>query len=353
MQNNSATWYGPLCAIGSLKNNPTASDKVAIPLELCKANGKQFRQMSDVDKSFVDFIKAALLEGYGVVFDGLDFGTLDALLRKNQLAKKYNYHAIMRLDHELPDAELADAVLDICIKATAGNRKAMLAFGFNENLQNMKGKLPGSQITREDMVSMLLWNHQLVIAKSQPMTLTMDNAPSFREPPFVIGTLSQIREAIRSYRRGLEGQDIIRREKLAAYEADLPDSLEKVEAMDPVEARATLQKHFPDHNPPDNFPQPADFDPTLSDQDLAEQIIDTLEPFFEGQSVICLAFGRREGQHWPDVPENTREWSIACLINGLFMFMQGVETKRILDKFGTLSDIREMSRRQRLELAAS
>jgi hypothetical protein len=321
-------------------SNQTVSDKVAVPLGLYNAKGKQFRQMSDADKSLSDFIKTALLEGYGVAFNGQNFGTLDATLRKNQLAEKYNYEAIMQLNPELSAAELASAVLDICIKATVGNKKVALGFVYGENQHNMKGKTPGSQITRENMVAMLLRNHQLVIAKYPPTA-----------PPFVIGTLDEIRKAIRFERRRREVEDAIRPEKLAAFEADLPATEEEIDKMDPAKLRAIAQKHFPDCKP-GNFPQPTDFDPTLSDQELAEQIINALEPFFEDQNVICLAFGRRDGQHWPNVPENTRAWNIACLLNGLFMFVQGVETKRTLNELGTLSDIREMSQRQRREVAA-
>ena len=141
---------------------------------------------------------------------------------------------------------------------------------------------------------MLLWNHRLVIAEDPPTA-----------PPSVIGTLSEIRKAIRFHRRNDEMQDDLRRAKLAAFEADLPDSPEKIEAMDSAEIEVIVKKHFPDLPP---FPEPADFDPTLSDQEFAAEIVDKLEPFFEGQSVVCLAFGRREGskgQQWPDESETT------------------------------------------------
>jgi hypothetical protein len=194
---------------------------------------------------------------------------------------------------------------------------------------------------------MMLAGYDIVVSRSNGKTA---KRCSELHDPMSLGNLAGIREQIRGIKIAEREANIARREKIEQFHKELAGR--DPATMSPDELRKKFQKSHPEWNPPP-CPAPQDFDPTLSDQALAEAIADKFLPLYEGQDFLRLSFGRRAGQEWPADEENMdqREWTVACLLGGLSMFMQGAETGKVLQVFGTLDEFRKAIKRSHQEKA--
>jgi hypothetical protein len=331
------------------RNSNLPFEKHQQPPLIIHLKGKPFRKCRE-DELLPGYLKAALLEGCAIEWNGTKYGTLKDMIRGDKRAQKYKLPQFSQFDPDTPDQELAEAWADALLRSIKRSRDG-IAVGFaidpaKSTLHNLGADL--STDPRKRLVTMLLAGYDIVLSSGDAKTAK--RCSELRDP-ISLGNLATIREQIRQSKIAEIGANIARREKLEKFNNELAGR--NPATMFPEELRKKIQKLYPEWNP--QFPPaPQDFDPTLSDQELAEAIADKFLPLYEGQGFLEHSFGRREGQEWPVNEEDmdAREWTIACLLGGLSMMMRGAETGDVLKVFGTLAEIRKAIERSHEEKAS-